>query len=361
MDRRRGATKRDVILIFLILIALLLLARPFAAPSMAPAAVTDLRVMSRQLFAPLPMDMAAPGAPIIPAQARLGRLLFFEPRVSSDGVVSCAHCHQPSLYGVDALPKSIGAEHRVHPRHSPTVLNSALQFVQHWRGDRASVEEQAVKALTAPFAFGNANVDVALAKLKRIPGYRQRFAEAFPGHNEPITADAWGTAIGAYMRTLVTPAPFDAYLKGDDAALSSSQQAGLEVFIRLGCAGCHNGVGVGGGLYQKFGIKENYWVATGSTTIDKGRFEVTQNPNDLYVFKVPMLRNVAVTPPYFHDGSVATLPEAIRIMGRVQLGRSLSEPDIQSIVAFLEALTGEMPSSLITVPTLPIAGRGVTP
>lgn len=319
------------------------------------AADQDLRAQAQALFKPLPKQMTSADNPITPEKVRLGRLLFFETRVSVDGTVSCSRCHQPFLYATDALPKPIGAEHRVNPRNSPTVLNAALQIASHWRGDRKNVEDQATKALVGPPSFGNPNFEAAMAKLKAIPGYAPLFATAFPGQSDPITPENWGNAIGAYERTLVTPSPFDAYLAGDDAALSPAAQAGLREFIQVGCTACHNGVGVGGGMYQKFGLVEEYWKATGSTQIDKGRVEVTNDPADTYVFKVPSLRNVAMTPPYFHDGSAATLPEAVRIMARVQLGKTLSEEQITRIVTFLQSLTGTLPADFIEVPVLPTA------
>ncbi len=330
-------------------------------PTLRAQADTSLRAQAGALFKPLPADMGTPESPVTAERVHLGRLLFFDPRISTDGAVSCARCHEPALYGTDALPRSIGAEHRTHPRHAQTVLNAAVQFVQHWRGDRTSVEDQAVKALTAPPAHGNASFASAMAKLKAIPGYAPLFALAFPREDTPITPDNWGKAIGAYMRTLVTPAPFDAFLRGDEGALTTAAQRGLRTFIAVGCATCHNGVGIGGSMYQKFGVTEDYWRATGSTKVDQGRFDVTQNPGDLYVFKVASLRNVAMTPPYFHDGSVATLPEAVRIMGRVQLGRTLTDGEVTDIVAFLSSLTGPLPANFLTAPILPVASYGAEP
>ena len=151
----------------------------------------------------------------------------------------------------------------------------------------------------------------------------------------------------------MTPSPFDSYLNGQSDALSVTARAGLKKFINTGCVMCHSGVGVGGSMYQKFGVAEDYWLATGSTNTDKGRFDVTKDPTDLYVFRVPSLRNVAMTAPYFHDGSVPTLPEAVKVMARVQLGVTLSDGDIRDIVAFLESLTGDLPANFTTVPTLP--------
>ncbi|HEV8583646.1 MAG TPA: cytochrome c peroxidase [Methylomirabilota bacterium] len=327
-----------------------------AVVTLAGAAEPGLRARAQALFAPLPPDMGTLENPVAPERVRLGRLLFFDPRIAVDGAVSCARCHQAALYGADALPRSIGAEHRTHPRHAQTVFNAAAQFVQHWRGDRTSVEDQAIKSLTGPPAFGNPTAAAAMARLKAIPGYPPLFARAFPGAGDPVTPENFATAVGAYVRTLVTPAPFDAFLRGDERALSAAARAGLATFIRVGCAACHNGVAVGGSMYQKFGITEDYWRATGSAVPDKGRFDMTQDPADLYVFKVAGLRNVAMTPPYFHDGSVATLPEAVRVMARVQLGRTLTDGEVTEILAFLESLTGPVPADFATAPILPPAG-----
>jgi len=327
-----------------------------AAVVLAEAGDPSLGDQARALFAPLPKDMGTADSPTTPERVHLGRLLFFDPRVAVDGAVSCARCHQPALYGADALPRSIGAEHRTHPRHSQTVLNAALQFVQHWRGDRTSVEDQAVKALTGPPAYGNPSAAAAMARLRAIRGYAPLFARAFPGDADPLTAENFGKAVGAYVRTLVTPSPFDAFLRGDDDALTPTAQAGLRTFVRVGCAACHNGVGVGGGMYQKFGIKEDYWRVTASAGVDRGRFDMTQDPADLYVFKVASLRNVAMTPPYFHDGSVPTLSEAVHVMARVQLGRTLADGEVTAIVTFLESLTGPLPADFATAPILPTAG-----
>jgi cytochrome c peroxidase len=327
----------------------------------AVAADDSLRTQAQGLFKPLPAAMTSDENRITPEKVALGRLLFFEPRVSTDGTVSCSRCHEPSLYATDALPKPIGAEHRVNPRNAPSVFNAALHISAHWRGDRKNVEDQATKALTGLASFGNPNFDIAMARLKAIPGYAELFAKAFPGERDPITPENWGKAIGAYERTLVTPAPFDAYLENDERALSRDAETGLREFLQAGCAGCHNGGGVGGGMYQKFGLVEEYWKATGSRNIDKGRFDVTKNPADMYVFKVPSLRNVAMTPPYFHDGSVATLPEAVRVMARVQLGKHLNDEQVTHIVAFLGSLTGKVPETFATPPVLPTAGFAGAP
>jgi cytochrome c peroxidase len=309
----------------------------FAVAS-AAAAADDASVLkqAREIFKPLPADMATPDSPIAAPRVELGRMLFFDPRFTIDANMSCATCHQPVLYGTDGLPRSIGVRQRPHPRNAPTILNSALS-ITHWRGDRESVEDQVIKAMTSPITFGQPDEKAVLDRLGQIPGYAPHFKAAFPGEVEPMTTQNMAKAIGAYERTLVTPSPFDAYLAGNVEALSPMARAGLARFIDTG----------------KFGILEDYWNATGSQTIDKGRVDVTKDPDDLYVFRVPSLRNVAMTAPYFHDGSVPTLPGAVKVMARVQLGVTLSEADTGDIVAFLKSLTGEPRANFTALPVLP--------
>jgi len=316
---------------------------------------------ARQTFKALPVDAGTPQRPLTPERVALGRALFFETRVSSDGKGSCGGCHNPYFYGTDALPRSVGVGGKVIPRNAPTVFNTALQFVQHYGGNREDVEEQAVKALVSALAYGNADYAAAEARLRALPGYRVMFEKAFPDEAEPVTAENWGKAIGAFERTLLTPAAFDRYLKGDKSAINAGAKRGLDKFMTFGCSGCHNGVTVGGQMYQKFGLTQDYWALTGSQEIDlfkardKGRFQDTKNDADAFIFKVQQLRNVAVTPPYFHDGSVADLGDAIRIMGKLQLGRDLADSDVADIAAFLQSLTGEVPAQFAAVPSLPPA------
>jgi cytochrome c peroxidase len=223
----------------------------------------------------------------------------------------------------------------------------------HWRGDRDSLEDQVVKAVASPITSGQPDEKAIVDRLSRVSGYAPLFAAAFPNEQQPMTIQSIARAISAYERTLLTPSPFDAYLAGNQEALSPAAQAGLAKFMNTGCVTCHNGIGIGGGMYQKFGVVEDYWNATGSDPIDKGRADVTKDPAELYVFRVASLRNVAKTPPYFHDGSVATLPEAVKVMARVQLGASLNDADTGEIVAFLESLTGKLPANFAAVPVLP--------
>jgi cytochrome c peroxidase len=335
----------------------LIVASAIAALIVSTATAADdaaLLAEALQVFQPLPKDLSTAEAPVTKERVTLGRMLFFDPRLTVDGNVSCATCHQPALYGTDARPTSIGVKQRPHPRNAPTILNAPLAFANHWRGDRESVEDQAAQALTAPITSGLEEGDV-VDRLDRIAGYAPLFEAAFPKDLHPVTVKTIAAAIAAYERTLVTPSRFDTYLAGAVAALSPAARAGLQTFIKTGCATCHSGVGIGGGMYQKFGIVEDYWTATASQTIDKGRADVTKDPADLYVFRVPSLRNVAMTAPYFHDGSVATLPDAVRVMARVQLGLKLSDLEVNDIVAFLDSLTGDLPPEFAAAPILPPA------
>jgi len=322
-------------------------------PANAWAADKELLERAQGVFQPLPKDMATPEYPLTKERVSLGRQLFFDTRFSIDGNLGCVTCHQPALYGTDGRPRSIGVKSRPHPRHAPTVLNAPLQFVIHWRGDRVDAEDQVAQSLLSPITSGQPDEKAMLARVNGIPGYAPLFKEAFPDDPQPVSRKNMALAIGAFERTLVTPSRFDDYLKGKVEALSVGERAGLAKFIEVGCIACHNGPGVGGGMYQKFGVLEDYWKVTGSNPIDKGRAEVTNNEADLYMFKVPSLRNVAMTPPYFHDGSVATLPEAVKVMARIQLGAKLEDKDVGDIVSFLASLTGPLPPDFATSPVLP--------
>jgi len=200
--------------------------------------------------------------------------------------------------------------------------------------------------------MGNPDTETIIKKLNHL-GYANAFKKAFPEEKEPITPKNWGIAIGAFERTLTTPSPFDRYLKGDETALDAKAKAGLKAFMETGCIACHSGVGLGGGSFQKFGVFGEYWYETKSQEIDQGRFDFTGKENDRYVFKVPSLRNVAMTPPYFHDGSVKELDKAIRVMAKLQLNKELDQNTIASIIAFLNSLTGKVPDAFQTPPVLP--------
>jgi cytochrome c peroxidase len=322
----------------------------------ASAFADDNALVTRasQILGPLPASMPSAENPITPEKVALGNILFWEPRISIDGTVSCSKCHPPSLYAADGLKKSVGHNCVENPRNDPTVFNAASQIAEHWIGNRTSVEDQAKQAVIGPPAFGMPSYEAVEKILRSYPQYRVLFRAAFPSDKEPVTVDNFAKAVGAFERTLVTPGPFDAFLKGKKEALTAEQKKGLGAFMDEGCVGCHFSPYVGGQMYQKFGLFEPYWKYTKSEKIDEGRYVVTKKESDKYVFKVPVLRNVAMTRPYFHDGSVDKLEEAVWIMGKIQLGKDLSKERVQEIVSFLHSLTGKIPEDVLTVPILPV-------
>ncbi len=324
----------------------------FSGTAGGPGAET-LRERASQVLGTLPSSMPSAENPITPEKVRLGRMLYYESRISIDGTVSCAKCHPVALYATDGLRKSIGNYCKENPRNAPTVLNAAGQIAEHWIGNRTNVEDQAKQALLGPPSFGMPSYEAVEKVLRAYNGYVTLFRTAFPSSKEPVTADNFAKAIGAFERTLVTPASFDAFLKGNLDALSAQQRKGLEEFLNAGCATCHFSPYVGGQVYQKFGMFEPYEKYTQSQVVDEGRYAVTRNESDRYVFKVAVLRNVAMTPPYFHDGSVTRLDHAVRIMAKVQLGKDPGQEQVLQIVAFLHSLTGSIPEHALTVPVLP--------
>jgi cytochrome c peroxidase len=332
-----------------LLLSILLLAASVTAFADDDALITR----ASQILGPLPASMPSAENPITPEKVTLGRILFYEPRISVDGTVSCSKCHPIALYAADGLRKSMGHNCTENPRNDPTVFNAASQISEHWIGNRTSVEDQAKQAVTGPPAFGMPSYESVEKVLRSYTQYQALFKAAFPSDKEPVTVDNFAKAVGAFERTLVTPAPLDAFLKGKKDAMTDQQKRGLGAFMDQGCTGCHFSPFVGGQMYQKFGLFEPYWKYTKSEKIDEGRYVVTKKESDKYVFKVPVLRNVAMTRPYFHDGSVGGLEEAVRIMGKIQLGKDLPEEQIQDIVAFLHSLTGKIPDNVMTVPLLP--------
>ena len=308
---------------------------------------------AKQIFGPLPKAMISEKNPITPEKVILGKILFYETRISLDGKVSCASCHPIGLYAADGLKKSIGNNCRLNPRNAPTIFNAADQISEHWIGNRIDVEDQAKQAVIGEPSFGMPSYEAVEKKLKGIRGYARLFEKAFPGAKDPVNVDNYAKAVGAFERTLVTPAPFDAFVKGDPTALTAPQKRGLRTFIETGCVTCHSSTYVGGKMYQKFGVLEPYWQYTKSKDVDHGRYIVTKNESDKYVFKVPILRNVEMTAPYFHDGSVDRLPDAVWIMGKVQLAKTLADQQVEDIVLFLKSLTGRIPDDALKVPLLP--------
>ncbi len=276
-----------------------------------------------------------------PRIVALGKQLFHDVRLSSDNSISCASCHEIKKGGMDSLPRSLGVNKLEGPINAPTVLNAAHNFVQFWDGRAANLEEQALRPIENPIEMG-AKLEDVIRKISEDAHYLREFNEIFGG---PPTIAALGRVIATYERTLTTPdAPFDLYLKGNDAAITKLAKEGYALFKSYGCVACHQGKNVGGNMFQRFGIMGNYFADRGHITeADNGRFNVTRAEQDRHVFKVPSLRNVERTAPYFHDGSAKTLPEAVRTMAKYQLGRSLSQQEVDALVAFLHSLTGAPP------------------
>ncbi|TPV97084.1 MAG: c-type cytochrome [Myxococcales bacterium FL481] len=302
-------------------------------------------------FKPLPADLSRTDKPASSAQIALGRQLYHEARLSKNHDVSCNSCHLLDKFGVDGDKTSMGHRKQRGDRNSPTVYNAAGHIAQFWDGRAATIEEQAKGPVLNPVEMAMPDEAAVVAVLKSIPGYVEAFGQAFPGEADPVTYDNMAHAIGAFERKLVTPGRFDTYLAGDETALSDAEKQGLAVFLSTGCTTCHAGAYLGGHMYQKLGL-----VKAWPHQEDPGRFKVTKSESDRMFFKVPSLRNVAKTGPYFHDGSVTDLGEAVAMMAEYQLGRTLSADDTKSIVAFLGALTGEVPQDLVAPPKLPASG-----
>ncbi|TDL81952.1 cytochrome-c peroxidase [Palleronia sediminis] len=316
----------------------------------AAAAQQELREVAADLFRPLPSTVPAVNDnPITPAKIDLGKALFFDPRMSASGVFSCNSCHNLATGGDDNMPVSIGHGWQKGPRNSPTVLNSVFNDAQFWDGRAADLAEQAKGPVQAGVEMAN-TPDNVIATLNSMPQYVEWFKASFPDEDDPVTFDNFAKAIEAYEATLITPAPFDAWLNGDDAALSDIEKTGLELFVDAGCASCHGGVNLGGEGYYPFGLVEK----PGADVLpegDKGRFAVTETAIDEYVFRAAPLRNIALTAPYFHSGAVWDLRTAVAVMAESQLGADLDEDEIDAITAFLGSLTGEMPE--VVYPVLP--------
>jgi cytochrome c peroxidase len=324
-------------------------APPAPAPTSPAAAGPDraaLRERASGIFGVLPDEAVNPENPVTPEKIALGRLLYYDARLSKNHDVSCNSCHDLAKHGVDAGPTSVGHRGQRGDRNAPTVYNAALHVAQFWDGRAADVEEQAESSVLNPIEMAMPDEAAVLVVIRSIPDYAPLFQAAFPGVEDPVSYANIARAIGAFERRLLTPSRFDAFLEGQDAALTDEELEGLALFLDSGCTTCHMGAPVGGLLYQKLGLVKPY------PTADPGRAKLTGEPTDQGVFKVPSLRNVAGTAPYFHDGSIETLPEAVRIMARHQLGRELDDAQLQSIVIFLDSLTGTLDPEIIAKPEL---------
>lgn len=277
----------------------------------------------------------------------LGRRLFHDKQLSSDKTVACSSCHDLAAGGDDGRKHSVGVRGRQGPINAPTVFNAGLNFVQFWDGRAKTLEEQVDGPVSNPSEM-DASWDEILSKVRRDQQYVDAFARRF---GDGVTANNVRAAIAAFERTLLTRgAPFDRWLLGDDAALTAVQKSGYELFKAVGCVACHQGRNVGGNMFQRFGVLGDYFVDRGDVTVtDYGRFNVTKNEPDRFVFRVPSLRNVAKTAPYFHDGSAETLPRAVQVMAKYQLGQTMNDDEVSQVVAFLEALSGPVPESALGV------------
>ena len=319
------------------------------APAQGPD-VAGLQAKAAGLFKALPAQMDSDSNPITPEKVTLGRMLYFDTRMSKNHDISCNSCHDLTKYGVDGNPTSTGHKGQHGGRNAPTVYNAALHIAQFWDGRAPDVETQARGPVTNPVEMAMPDEAFLVTVLKSIPGYLPLFQAAFPDQTDPITAENFGKAVGAFERTLVTPSPLDRFVGGDTTALSADQLAGLQTFMDVGCTTCHLGQGVGGGMFQKLGLVKPY------DTTDLGRYAITKNEADRFFFKVPSLRNIANTGPYFHDGSVTTLDDAISKMGEHQLGKTLTAEQVAQIKSFLGSLTGALPTDGIQAPALPESG-----
>jgi cytochrome c peroxidase len=329
----------------------LLLVAALLGPVLPALAADDLLAEARSRFKPIPLEPPAlPGNPATPARVDLGRMLFFDPRVSASHTISCNTCHNVGLAGNDGLETSLGHSWQKGSRNAPTVFNAVFNTAQFWDGRAADLEQQAGGPMANPLEMASSG-DHVVGQLAAIPGYVAAFRAAFPAEVSPVTLANARKAIAVFEATLITPnAPFDRFLRGDQTALSADQRDGLALFISKGCAECHDGVNLGGGMYAPFGILER----PGADLLpraDKGRLMVTDTVGDQYVFKVPTLRNIALTRPYFHSGKSWDLAQSVAVMASSQIGAPVSADEVGRITAFLESLTGEQPR--IPYPVLP--------
>lgn len=329
------------------------------------ALISSSSVMAEWLA--LPEVAPAPANnPTTVEKVELGKALFFDPRISSTGTISCNSCHNVMAGGDDSRPNSFGVHGKQGGRGAPTVWNATFYSTQFWDGRANTLEDQAIGPMTNPIEMGMKDHDAVMTRLKSIDGYQALFNKAFG--NKDMTIDQAAKAIAAYERTLITPnSAYDKFVKGNKNALTAQQQKGMKLFAEVGCASCHSGpafngqhgVEIGTPVLMKFPTftANNSYVAEYDLMADKGRENVTGKKSDANMFRIPTLRNIAITAPYFHNGTVTELNTAVKVMAKSQLNRDLSTNEVKLIVAFLNSLTGEFPEQ--TMPRLP-ATSGTT-
>ncbi len=318
-----------------------------SATALAALAV-DVPASRLRMFKPLPANMDSATNPATPAKIDLGRMLYYENRLSKSQKFSCNSCHLLDRYGVDNEPTSEGHKGLRGDRNSPTSYNAAGHIAQFWDGRAVDVEAQAKGPVLNPVEMAMPDEKTVIATLKSMPEYVAAFQKAFPGEKEPISYDNLAKAIGAFERKLVTPSRWDKFLSGDQKALTDAEKAGFLKFSDAGCSTCHMGAYVGGSMYQKLGVVKAY-----PGLKDDGRMKATNKPEDKAFFKVPSLRNIEKTGPYFHDGHVKTLEDAINNMAEYELGKKLTPADTAAITTWLKSLTGAIPADYIKPPKLP--------
>ena len=312
----------------------------------APTAITDAE---KSLFAPITSPAKPTG--VQAEQVKLGQMLFHDKRLSKNQDISCNSCHTVTQYGVDGEPTSPGHKGHRGGRNSPTVMNAFGHIAQFWDGRAADVEAQAKGPVLNPGEMAMPSEEAVVFTLSSIPGYVAAFKAAFPDEKSPITYDNFAKAVGAFERQLATPSRFDRFLSGDEQALTEAEKIGLKTFITTGCTACHSGKLLGGHMYQKLGL-----VKAWPNQDDQGRVAVTKQKGDAMFFKVPSLRNIEKTGPYFHDGQTADLATAVKMMAEYQLGRQLSDADTTAIITFLKSTTAQPAQEYLQTPTLPKSG-----
>jgi cytochrome c peroxidase len=330
-----------------VLVASVLLFTHCSAPE-GEAELTELQKRALAFTQPLPEDAFLEGMDRSEELIELGKMLFYEPRLSKSGLISCNTCHNMATFGVDQLPVSIGHMWQKGPRNAPTVLNAAFHTTQFWDGSEPDVESQAMMPILNEVEMASTRLHV-MNVLRSMPEYVERFHSAFPDVENPLIYKNVGIAIGAFERTLLTYSRFDDFLRGDANAMTEAEKQGLATFIDTGCHSCHGGQALGGRTFSMF--KTPAEVSSGKADI--GRFEFTGNELDKHVFKVPSLLNIAETYPYFHDGSEWSLSETVNIVAMDMLQQELTPEQNREIVTFLASLTGEIPDYALKLPMLP--------